>query len=525
MTSEPQDLIAALQNPSIWPDRPEQVELIETHISWVFLTRDFAWKVKKPVAFDFLAFSTLQERKRFCEDELKLNRRTAPEVYLSVVPICGTVAEPIIDGTSEPFEYAVKMKRFDDAGLLSRKATEKRLTPELIDQLAETIAEFHSRIPRAECDSAYGLPADIREDALDNFSTIEELANGDTQRETTVHRLKAWTIAEWARLESVLSKRRAAGYVRECHGDLHLRNIVEINGRPCLFDCIEFNAEFRWIDVISEVAFLVMDLEEHGEEQLARRLLNRYLEYTGDYQGLQVLRFYLVYRAMVRAKVDMIQLRDRGQSAAQRRVLLNEFGNYLSIADHDAERASPELLIMHGMSGSGKSTMSQRIIEHRPFIRIRSDIERKRLHGIGELERVTEEIAEGLYSPHSNHRTYAYLSFLVRTIIEAGFSVVVDATFLHANERNRFRTLAEKLGIPFRIVSCQASEEELQARVASREAESQDASDAGISILQKQLQIETGLDEEPPDELITVDTASEESIGKAISELKIAMAT
>lgn len=524
MTSGPQNLIAALQNPSVWPDQPEGVELIETHISWVFLTREFAWKIKKPVKFDFLDFSTLEERKRFCEDELKLNRRTAPELYLDVVPICGTVSAPTIDGTGQPFEFAVKMRRFDNTGLLSRIAMEKLLTPRLIDQLAETIAEFHSRILRAGSDSAYGRPADIRKDALDNFVTIEKLANGDAFHEAAVQYLKKWTIAEGARLETVLANRRSAGFVRECHGDLHLRNIVEIDGRPCLFDCIEFNAGFRWVDVISEVAFLIMDLEEHNEERLARRLLNRYLERTGDYDGLQVLRFYLVYRAMVRAKVDMIRLRDRGQSAAQRRVLLNEFGNYLTIADHDAEREPPALLIMHGLSGSGKTTMSQRIIEHGPVIRVRSDIERKRLHGIGETDRVSGTMAERLYSPHATRRTYAHLSSLATTVIEAGFSVVVDATFLRVEERDHFRKLARNLDVLFRIIACQASEEELLDRVASREAASQDASDAGIAVLRKQLEIETGINEEPPDELITVDTANEESVAEAMSHLNAAMA-
>ena len=351
MSTDSPSLIESLKSPTVWPDRPEQVEVVETHISWVCLTRDFAWKIKKPVSFEFLDFSTLEQRRYFCEEEVRLNRRSAPNLYLGVVPICGTVAAPQIDGKGEPFEFAVKMRRFDDAGLLSRMAMEKRLTPGMIDDLAETVAEFHSTIEQASPDLSYGKPADIQQAALDNFSTIEQLANGDALHEVSVRHLKEWTIAEGTRLELALAQRRHAGFVRECHGDLHLRNIVEIDGRPCLFDCIDFNDEFRWIDVISEVAFLVMDLEEHDEEEFARRLLNRYLELTGDYDGLQVLRYYLVYRAMIRAKVDMIGLRDRSQSATQQRVLLNEFGNYLSIADHDAEQSPPALLIIPSASG------------------------------------------------------------------------------------------------------------------------------------------------------------------------------
>ncbi len=520
MSTDSPSLIESLKSPTVWPDRPEQVEVVETHISWVCLTRDFAWKIKKPVSFEFLDFSTLEQRRYFCEEEVRLNRRSAPNLYLGVVPICGTVAAPQIDGKGEPFEFAVKMRRFDDAGLLSRMAMEKRLTPGMIDDLAETVAEFHSTIEQASPDLSYGKPADIQQAALDNFSTIEQLANGDALHEVSVRHLKEWTIAEGTRLELALAQRRHAGFVRECHGDLHLRNIVEIDGRPCLFDCIDFNDEFRWIDVISEVAFLVMDLEEHDEEEFARRLLNRYLELTGDYDGLQVLRYYLVYRAMIRAKVDMIGLRDRSQSATQQRVLLNEFGNYLSIADHDAEQSPPALLIMHGLSGSGKTTMSQRIIEQTPVIRIRSDIERKRLHGIRETDRVSEARAERLYSPEATNRTYAHLLSLASTVIEAGFSVVVDAAFLRGEERSLFHNLAMQLDVPFRIVSCQASKEELEARVSSRAAANVDASDAGITVLQKQFRGDTAINDVATDELVTVDTASASSVEEAMLRLR-----
>lgn len=516
MTSTPNKLIDALRNPAVWPDHPDWVECIETHISWVLLTRDFAWKIKKPVSFDFLDFSTLPQRKEFCDEELRLNRRTALELYLDVVPICGSTSSPTIGGIGKPFEYAVKMRRFNNAGLLSRMAAENRLTPDLTDALAETIAAFHAALSGAKPESRLGRPVDIRRDALNNFGAIEELANGDAGHESAIRRLKAWTIAEADRLVQTFAQRRDDGFIRECHGDLHLGNIVEIEGRPCLFDCIEFNAGFRWIDVISEIAFLVMDLEEHGEQQLARRLLNRYLERTGDYGGLEVLRFYLVYRAMVRAKVDMIRLRERSQSAAQRRVLLHEFGGYLSIADHDAERIPPALLIMHGLSGSGKSAISQRIIECSPAIRIRSDIERKRIVGIDETARVSGSAASRLYSPEATRRTYSYLETLAKSVIQAGFPVIVDATFLNSEERARFRGLADQLSVPFRIIACNASEKELLARVSTREANNHDVSDADIAVLRRQLATDTGIASEPAAQVVTVDTTNEAGTTTAI---------
>lgn len=519
MTSEPDKLIDALRNPAVWPDRPDQVECIETHISWVFLTRDFAWKIKKPVSFDFLDFSSLPQRKQFCDEELRLNRRTAPALYLSVVPICGSESSPTIGGTGKPFEHALKMRRFDSDGLLSRMAAENRLTPNLIDALAETIAAFHATLPGAKPESEFGQPADIRHYALGNFGAIEELADGDAGHESAVRRLKAWSIAEADRLERTFAQRRDDGFIRECHGDLHLENIVEIDGQPCLFDCVEFNAGFRWIDVISEIAFLVMDLEEHGEQQLARRLLNRYLERTGDYGGLDVLRFYLVYRAMVRAKVDMIRLQERSQSAAQRRVLLHEFGGYLSIADHDAARIPPALLIMHGLSGSGKTAISQRIIENSPAIRIRSDIERKRIVGIDETARVTGAAVSRLYSPEVTHRTYSRLEALAENVIQAGFPVIVDAAFLNSEDRARFRSLADQLSVPFRIIACSAPEEQLLARVSTREADNRDASDAGIAVLRRQLATDTGISNEPAAKVITIDTSHESDCTAAIDAI------
>ncbi|NQV25280.1 MAG: AAA family ATPase [Rhodopirellula sp.] len=505
-----------MKNPAVWPDRPQQVECIETHISSVFLTRDFAWKIKKPVSFDFLDFSTLDLRKHFCEEELRLNQRTAPELYLEVVPICGSVSSPEIDGAGEPFEFALKMRRFDNNGLLSNIAARKRLTPEVIDDLAETIAAFHASIPRVSPESGFGRPEGIRRDALSNFVAIEELANGDAGHESAIRALHEWSIAEADRLENRFALRRAEGFVRECHGDLHLRNIFVIDGRSRLFDCVEFNESFRWIDVISEIAFLVMDLEEHGEEQFARRLLNRYLERTGDYGGLDVLKFYRVYRAMVRAKVDMIRIRDKSQTAAQRRALANEFGGYLSIAGHDAAETTPAILIMHGLSGSGKTAVSQRIVECSSAIRIRSDIERKRIHGIDETDRATGAAATRLYSPETTRQIYCQLATLAESVIQSGFPVIVDATFLLSEERAKFRELAARLGVPFRIIACTASEAELVKRVSIRAADNRDASDAGVAILRQQLATNTGIDSEPASQLITINTTDDAAIVASI---------
>ncbi len=512
-------LLEALQRPAIWPDQPVSVRLIETHISWVLLTRDFAWKIKKPVTFDFLDFSTLERRKHFCEEELRLNRRTAPELYLDVVPICGDVATPVIDGDGNPIEYAVKMQRFDDERLLSRMAADGRLEASLIDALAEHIAAFHASLPGIREDLPYGRADRIRDDAIDNFRTIERLAVGDDVQTAEIRHLRSWTQTAAERLAETFERRRADGFVRECHGDLHLGNIVELDSGPCLFDGIEFNPGFRWSDVISEIAFLVMDLEEHGEPKLARRLLNRYLQRTGDYAGLSVLRFYLVYRAMVRAKVDAIRIGDVSQPASQRRSLRREFGTYLAVADHDAERSPSAMIIMHGVSGSGKSHIAGQIVENSAAIRIRSDVERKRLFGLCETERVGEAAAAELYSPTANERTYGRLAELARTIVESGFPVVVDAAFLAQDEREEFRRLAGKLQVPFLIVACSAPESVLLDRVVARERDGRDASDAGASVLRLQLLRDTHIDGEPPDEIIRVETTMDLSTAEGLQRV------
>jgi aminoglycoside phosphotransferase family enzyme/predicted kinase len=509
MRSCPGPLLESLLRPEYWPDQPSSVRLIETHISWVLLTREFAWKIKKPVTFDFLDFSTLERRKHFCEEELRLNRRTAPELYLDVVPICGDATSPVVGGEGEPIEYAVRMRRFDNDRLLSQMVADGRLGTSQIDALAEHIATFHASLPGISEELPYGRADRICDDAIDNFRTIERLGVGDEQQAAEVGHLRAWTQFEAARLGDSFARRRDGGFVRECHGDLHLGNIVELDSGPCLFDAIEFNAGFRWNDVISEIAFVVMDLEEHRQPQLARRLLNRYLERTGDYEGLAVLRFYLVYRAMVRAKVDAIRLDDPLQPAIQQRSLRGEFGTYLTVAHHDARLSPPALIIMHGVSGSGKSHVAGQIVENSGAIRIRSDVERKRLFGRDETERVFGADAAALYSPRASERTYQRLAELARTIVTSSFPVVVDAAFLARDERDAFRRLAAELQIPFLVVACSAPETLLAERVVARGQAGDDASDAGPIVLQQQLLRDTQIDSELPDEIIHVETTTE----------------
>src|SRR5579862_7804233 len=315
------------------------VRLVETHISFVLLTGPFAYKIKKAVRLPFLDFSTLAARQARCEDELRLNRRLAPELYLDVVPITGTADAPTIGGAGPVLEYAVRMRQFPDDSLLSEVVARGSLTPAHVDALAARVARFHAAAPVASSDSPFGDPGAILELALDNYSDIRRFAN-EVPPCRKLDALRAWTEREHATVRHLLEDRRHTGAVRECHGDLHLGNIALVNGEPTVFDCIEFSEEMRWIDTMSEISFVVMDLAHGQRTDLGHRFLNAYLELSGDYGGAAVLRYYLVYRAMVRAKIAWLRASQVSSSSA-RSTCIDEFNRYLTLASAYAAGRPP----------------------------------------------------------------------------------------------------------------------------------------------------------------------------------------
>jgi len=475
-----------LRDPACYPHPAERVEVIETHISRVFLAGEYAYKLKKPVRLPFLDFSTLAARHFYCEEELRLNRRTAPGLYLGVVPITGSFAAPRVGGAGDAIEYALKMQRFPQQALADRMAKRGELGAGQIDALAAVVAAFHAAIPAAPAESAFGAPEQVAAPALANFEQLAEMA-ADARDAMRLERLRAWTQGESARLREVFAGRKRDGFVRECHGDLHLGNIVFLDRRPVPFDCIEFSPELRWIDVMNEVAFLVMDLLEHGLDALAWRFLNAYLETTGDYAGVRVLRYYLVYRAMVRAKIARIRARQTGTGDAAHAVLDNEYLRYVALAESLLAPARPALVLMHGLAGSGKTTVAQLLLERTGAIRVRSDVERKRLHGLAAQARTHAGPYAGIYAPETTRLTYDRLKRVVRDLIASGHIAIVDAAFLWRAERAAFGALARELGAPFLIASCRASQAELRRRVARREAAMNDASEAGVAVLENQI--------------------------------------
>ncbi|MBE0619606.1 MAG: AAA family ATPase [Burkholderiales bacterium] len=458
---------------------------MQTHISCVLLAGDYAYKIKKPVNLGFLDFSTLAARKHYCEEELRLNHRTAPALYLDVLAIGGSESAPVIGGGGPAIEYALRMRRFEQDDLLDRMARRGALTPLHIDALAHRLAAFHAEIERAGAEQAYGSPERVLAPALQNFEQMLPLLSAKADI-AQLARLRDWTAREHAALAPVFAARKRDGRVRECHGDLHLGNIALIEGVPTPFDAIEFNPDFRWIDVMNEIAFLVMDLADHGLPRLAFRFLNAYLEITGDYAGLRVLRFYLVYRALVRAKVSCMRAHQTGVAAHEKSEVEREYRRHLHLAERLSAPAHAAMLIMHGLSGSGKTTIAQGLLEALGAVRLRSDVERKRLFGVAAEARSGSGMDAGLYTPAANEHTYARLDELARDVIAAGYPVIVDAAFLRRDERQRFAALARDARASFLIAACTASPATLRARVAAREREARDASEAGLAVLERQ---------------------------------------
>jgi len=474
------DLVRSWPNPG--PGK--RVRVVETHISYVVLAGRFAYKIKKAMNLGFLDFSSLDKRRQCCNEEIRLNRRLAPEIYLDVVPLTGTPSAPQPGGAGEVIEYAVRMRRFPQSGLLDRRLARNAVEPGAIDALADCVGAFHERAERCSRLAGYGSPALVREAMAENFRQLRRYLTVGSHA-GLLNDLEAWSESSGAGLAEMMVARQDAGWVRECHGDLHLGNIALVRGQPLIFDCIEFNPNLRWIDVINEVAFMVMDLEERGRTDYARRFLNRYLERTGDYAGLPLLGYYKVYRALVRAKVAAIRGGQEAPAACRREMAV--CGQYLEYARRTTLPLRPSVVLLHGVSGSGKSRVSQILLEARGAVRVRSDVERKRLAGMPSGAASRSPINGGIYGEEMTAATYARLAELARHVLAAGYPVVVDAASLKAWQRGVFRALAKELGVPFLVLACHAPEEALRQRVVVRARAGNDASEADLAVLEQQM--------------------------------------
>ena len=481
-------LVAALRQPGPWP-HPVQgpIGLVETHISWVLLTGPYAYKVHKPVNLGFVNFTTLEQRLHDCREELRLNRRLSPDLYLGLVAVVeGPAGLRVLEASEEPGsaplpggalprEVALRMRQFPQEALLSEALARGAVDGRQIDALALDLARFHQRAAVAPANGPFGTPDAVLQPVRDNVSALRPRLPAHAL--PLLDAVQRWSERCFARIRPLLEQRLVAGRVRECHGDLHLTNLLLRNGRIQVFDCLEFSPALRWIDVISDLAFLVMDLEVRGAPVLANRLLNGWLAATGDYGGLGLWRWYSSYRAMVRAKVAALS----GDSAAALA--------YLSRARHAAQPEAARLLLCHGPSGSGKSHLSRRLAGLQGAIWLRSDVERKRRFGHQPGGPPDPTPSANLYAPRVSDVLFLeHLPRLAETVLMAGFSVIVDATFLRGAYRTAMAEVAGRCAVPLVILDLQVPLALLQQRIRRRRQAGGDPSDADLAVLAKQLE-------------------------------------
>ncbi len=481
------------------------VQVFETHISWILIAGDYAYKFKKAVHFDFVDFSTLDARYFYCLEELRLNRRLAPNIYLAVVAITGDPVYPVVGGSGTPIEYAVKMRAFPQQALWSHRIENGSLSTQDIDDLARLLAKFHQGAAIAPRESLWGSRIELDKIANENLIQISVLVKDAAGRCNTSD-LGAWQSAQQCKLGSVLEERKEQGFVRECHGDLHSENILTFNNQVVVFDCIEFNESLRWIDVMNDFAFIYMELRFHGLNKFAARMLNSYLEITGDYDGMAVLRYYQTQRALVRCKVSLLrerQLEADIQTAAYHQI---RAAKYLAFALQTSKPTRSVIIITHGYSGCGKSTFSRILVELVDAVQIRSDVERKRMQGIIAPFKIAAPFGTGLYDRSVTRATYERLCTLARNVSKSGTPVIVDAAFLEREQRRQFQDLASELGVPFFIADICASEATLRKRIVTRTQVGSDPSDAGLEVLAHQLLQHDVLSDDEKKHVILIDS-------------------
>jgi aminoglycoside phosphotransferase family enzyme/predicted kinase len=507
--------LAELLDPAAFPHPVTQLQGRETPISWVLLTGVYAYKIKKPVHFEFIDASSLQRRHFLCAEELRLNRRFAPDLYVDVVSIVEQHGRLRIDAPGTPLEYAVRMRQFAASAELANQLAQALVTREDMAALGRYVAKQHRAAPVA-VDEEFGRPQLIRAQLEQNFEPLRA-ASGDADHLRLLLQLERWSRERIHTLTGLVSKRRHCGQVRECHGDLHAGNIVRWNGPFLPFDCLEFDPRLRWIDVISDVAFLFMDLLSHTRPDLAYVFLTAYLEDSGDYEALRLLPLYSVYRALVRAKVEALGVAIDDPAAARKHQ--DQMNARLNTAAELISEPAPALLLMHGVTASGKSWVSEQLIGALGAVRMRSDLERRRLAISGSAPAVPG-IGEGPYSDAARKLVYARLLECAESSLTGGYHAIIDATFLARSDRQMFAALAQRRHCPLLIISCCAGRQTLTARLDLRSRRAADPSEATLAVLDSQLGAAEPLDKEELVQTVLIDTESDTAISGGIRRLQ-----
>jgi aminoglycoside phosphotransferase family enzyme/predicted kinase len=475
----------ALLYPRAYPHAVRAVDLIETHISWVLLAGKFAYKLKRPVHYSFIDLRSPEQRRWLCHEEVRLNRRFAPELYLGVRAIRRRRGEARIGGSGHIIEHAVKMRQFPRSHELDALLGARRIVPVELEAFGGELADMHERLPVAQAAHEWGRPvaqvAGIRRNAAECVRAAEALGRAARLR-TLQERLETWADTALPLLE----RRFAAGRVRECHGDLHAGNIVRLGAGLRPFDCLEFDPALRWIDVADEISFLLADLEARQRPLHAQAFLGGYLSTSGDYQACLLLPVFRAHRALVRAKVMALSATAAGAAHAAASEARRGHERYVESAERALAPQPPRLVLMSGLSGSGKTWLAQRLAPALGAVHVRSDVERKRLAGLAPLARSASALAQGLYGLEMTTAVHRRLIECAADALAGGYTTIVDATFGVAVERARFRALAARLGLPICIVHCHAPERVLKRRILERSRRADDPSEADLDVLRWQ---------------------------------------
>jgi aminoglycoside phosphotransferase family enzyme/predicted kinase len=498
--------LLGLLSPDAYPHAVANIELVETHISWVILTGELAYKIKRPVRYDFIDLTRAERREFLCREELRLNQRFAPELYLEVCEVREQDGCLRIGGPGTTIEHAVRMRQFRREDELDRLLAAGRITPTELADFGTSLAGIHGRLPVRSPDTPWGQPETVRRLVLENLEQCERAS--EKIRASALTGLRQALQARLSSLAQCMRTRAEAGFVRECHGDLHSRNIVRQAARLLAFDCLEYEVAFRWIDVADEIAFLTMDLQAQGHVLHAHAFLNGYLGASGDYEACRVLNLYRAHRALIRAKVMALSAASADATPAS---------SYLEVARGAVAETRPRLVLMSGLSGSGKSFLASRLAPIIGAIHLRSDMERKRLAGLSALARSASPVGGGLYSRERTEAVHERLALAAEHVLAGGYTALVDATFMLRGERARFARLAAGLGADVTVIQCVAPLDVLRRRLEQRRQRGTDPSEADLDVLRWQQAHAEAIAPEEGLRLIEVDTAASDADAQAMT--------
>lgn len=512
---------------SAYPHPSGEVDLVTTHVSWVFLAGDYAYKVKRPVRYPFIDLTSLERRRFLCEEELRLNRRFAPELYVEVCRVIAAEGGARMAGSdaagaagSAPngeviLDYAVRMRRFPREEELDQLLDARRIEPHELERFGHELAQLHARLPAAPAASSWGKPEEVQAHLLRNLLECAGAARVFGSA-TEVLALRDALQARLAASASWMAVRRSNGRIRECHGDLHSRNIVRVGGRLVPFDCLEYDAALRWIDTADEVAFLLSDMKARERPLRAHAFRTGYLAESGDYHACRVLALYEAHRALVRAKVAALSATQSGDAGA-REALRREYLGLVAFAGDALAPRTPRLLLMSGLSGSGKTWLARQLAARLSAVHIRSDVERKRRAGLRELAPSHSRLGTALYSREASATLYEDLVRAADDVLSGNIAAIVDATFLERAQRARFAELAAKRGVPLQLILCEAPQQLLRARIMERSQAGRDSSEADLEVLAWQAAHAEPVMADEGIEVLPVETARPDALDQALS--------